>query len=89
MNGYEQVLVVVLSSFLALFLLLGIIVLVLVIKVLKTVKKVTDHAEQLATKAEAVGDFFQHAAGPMAIGRGLATVAEMFFKRQNQRKKKG
>ena len=88
MNGYEQFLVVVLASFLAIFLLLSIVLLVLAIKVIKTVKRLSTKAELLADKADAVGDFFQHAAGPMALGRALTTVADTFFRKAAKKSKR-
>lgn len=84
MTGYEQFLVVVLSTFLAIFLLLGIIFLVVAIKVIKTVKRLTEKAEHLADRAEAVGDFFTHAAGPIALGRMFTTVVETVFKKNDR-----
>jgi hypothetical protein len=88
MNGYEQILVVVLATVLALSLILGIILLSLLIKIARTVKRITDKAEQLADKAEAVGEFFQHAAAPMAFGRALTTIADTFFHRKAKQKSK-
>lgn len=76
MNGAEQVLVIILSSFLALFLLLGIITLVLSIKLLKQLRQITAHAEHIAEKAEAVTEMVGKAAGPMAIGKLLFGVIE-------------
>lgn len=89
MNGYEQILVVVLATFLSIFLLLGITLLVLVIKIVKTVRRITDQAEHFAAKAGAVSEFFQHAAGPMSVGRALTTIADTFFKRKDNAKRKG
>jgi hypothetical protein len=86
MNGYEQILVVILSTALAVFLILGIYLLVLTIKVVKSVKRVTDKAEHLADKAEAVGEFFHHAAGPMALGRALTTIADTFIHRKDHKR---
>lgn len=88
MNGYEQVLVVILSTFLAIFLLLNIILSVILIKVFRTVKRLTEKADHLASKAEAVGDFFSHAAGPIALGRMVASVVETVFQKGNDNKSK-
>ena len=76
MNGAEQVLVVILSGFLALFLLLGIITLALTIKLLKQLRQITAHAETIAEKAEAVTTMVGKAAGPMAIGKLLLGIIE-------------
>ena len=76
MNGAEQVLVVILSGFLALFLLLGIITLALTIKLLKQLRQITAHAETIAEKAEAVTTMVGKAAGPMAISKLLLGIIE-------------
>lgn len=90
MNGYEQVLVVLLSSALAVFLILGIVLLVLLIKVVCSVKRVTEKAEHFADKAEAAAEFFQHAAGPMALGRAFTTIFETVTHRGSSKQgKKG
>ena len=88
MENSKEILVIILSSFLALSLLLSIIFLVIAIKVVLIVKRVTAKAEALADKAEAVGDFVQHAATPMIIGRILSTVSDHFFKRTKKSKRK-
>lgn len=83
MNGYEQFLVVILATFLAIFLVLAIVLTVLMIKVTRSVRRITEKAESLANKAEAVGEFFEHAAAPMALGRAMAAVVEKFFNSRN------
>ena len=88
MENSQDILVIILSSFLALSLLLSIIFLVLAIKVVLIVKRVTAKAEALTDKAEAVGDFFQHAATPMVIGRIMGKVSNHFFKRSKKSKRK-
>lgn len=89
MTGYEQFLTIVLASFLGIFLVLAIALTVLLIKITKTIKRITDKAESFADKAEAVGEFFENASGPMALGRALATISESFFKRYKSHKSKG
>lgn len=87
MEQAQQILVIFLSSFLAIFLLLGIIALVLVIKVIRSVKRITLKAEHLADKAEEISEFVAHASGPIALGRALATISDTFFgKAKNKRK---
>lgn len=76
MNGAEHILVIVLSIFLAIFLLLGIIVLVLTIKILKHLRNITERAESIADKAEAVSSFVGKAAGPMAIVKLVTGIVE-------------
>lgn len=74
MENAEQILVVILSGMLALFLLLGIVVLVKVVQILNHIKRLTEKAEQIADKAEAVSEFFQATAGPAAIAKLIGNV---------------
>jgi hypothetical protein len=82
----ERVLVIILSTTLMIFLLLAILATVKVIQILDHIKKITEKAESIADKAEAVGDFFQKSAGPLAVGRLITNLAETVF--QNKRSKK-
>ncbi len=86
MDNASEILVGILSVFLAIFLLLNIVFLVIAIKVIVIVKRVTAKAEHLADKAEAFGDFVQHAATPMVIARAFSGLADNLFKRKSKRK---
>lgn len=95
MNGFEQALVIILSVFLAIFLILGIVVFSLLIKIMQTVQRITTKAEYLADRASdltdraaAVGQFFEHAAGPVALARIFAGVAERFMGKSKNNKRK-
>ncbi len=74
MNTSEQILVVILSTTLALFLLVSIIAAVKVVQILNDIKRIVKKAESIADKAEAVGEFFQASAGPAAIGKLIANI---------------
>lgn len=88
MTDSITLLVAILSSFLAIFLLLGIIALVKFIQLLDHLKKISEKAEKIANSAEHVGEFFKYSAGPAAIVKLLANVTEAVFK-HNKRKMKG
>lgn len=81
MNTAEQVLVIFLSTALGIFLVLSIIVLTYLIQIMKTVKRITVKAEELADKAGQIGDMVKQAAGPTAVGRVLVNLADSVFKR--------
>ena len=87
MNTWEQVLVIILASFLAVFLILGIIVLIKVIQVLQNIKHITQKAERIADKAEAVGEFFEASAGPAAIGKLLFNIIHTVKERKQGKDK--
>ena len=76
----ERVLVIILSSTLALFLILSIVIAALVIQILRHLKRITEKAESIADKAEAVSAFFERGVGPMAIGRLIANISDAVFK---------
>lgn len=74
MTTSEDVLVIILSVFLAIFLLLGIITLTKTIQVLNHLKRIAAKAEQIAGKAEAASEFFQKAATKVALSRLIANI---------------
>ncbi len=74
MNTAEQVLVIMLSAALAIFLICAIIATVKVIQILSHVKSLTLKAEALADKAEEVGEFFKHSAGPVALAKLISNI---------------
>ena len=88
MENASELLIIILASFLSLFLLLNIILLVLLIKVVSTVKRVTRKAEDLADKAEALGDFVQHASTPLVMGKVFSAWADTFFSKARKSKRK-
>ena len=83
-----RILVIFLSSALAVFILLGIVVLIKVIQILRDLKEITEKAKAIADKAEAVGEFFKKSAGPIAIGRLLSNIAESVLHRAHHKKAK-
>lgn len=78
MENAEQILVVILASALALFLILAIIATVKIIQILNHLKSITEKAEQIADKAEAVSEFFAKTAGPSALVKLFANVVDAF-----------
>lgn len=88
MENAQEILVIILSVFLALFLILNSIFLIIAIKIALTVKRVSQKAENLADKAEAFGEFVQHAATPMIIGRLFSNVSDALFNRSGKSKRK-
>ena len=87
MNTAMEVLVIIVSATLTLFLLLAIVVLVFLLKVLHSIRRITQKAEAIADKAEMVGEFFGKAAGPVAIGRLITNIADNVFKHNKHHKK--
>ncbi len=88
MNTSERILVIILASTLAIFLVLAIVAVIKVIQVLNHLKRIAAKAESIADKAEAVSDFFQKSAGPLAIGRFMSGIAESVFQKKQSKRSK-
>ena len=80
MDTAMQVLVIIVSATLTLFLILAAVTLIAILRLIKSIRRVTDKAEQLVDKAEMVGEIFGKAAGPVAVGRLITNVADHVFK---------
>ena len=89
MENAETILVVFLSSALAIFLILAIVLAVKFIQVVNTLKRIADKAESIAEKAESISDIFQKTAGPVAVGRFFTHIANTVFNRSERKNKKG
>ena len=82
MENAETILVIILSVALAVFLILGIVLLSICIKIAKHVQSISAKAEEITDKAENIADFFSKAATPTFIGRMLSQVSELVFNRK-------
>lgn len=83
----EQILVIFLSTALAIFLFLGIVLTIICIKIAKNVRSITQRAEAITEKAESVADFVEWATTPMAIGRFVTIVTDAVLHRNKSTKK--
>lgn len=83
-----EILVVILSITLAVFLLLGIYLIIKVIQVANHIKKITEHAEQVADRADHISDFFAKTATPVAIAKLIANLSDIIQKKRSSKKKK-
>ena len=88
MENAETILVVVLSTFLAIFLVLSIVLLIKCIQITNQVKRLTDKAEQLVDTTESVGEFFHKASGNFAAGRVVAQVVNSVLNHHEGNKRK-
>lgn len=76
MNTAEQIIMIILSTTLFIFLLLSIFLLVKSVQLINQMKRVADKAEELADNVEHAAIMFQKAAGPLAIFKALANMAD-------------
>ena len=88
MENAFQILVIILSVFLAIFLILGIAFFLVAIKVIRTAQRISLKAEHITDKAEAVSEFVSRAAGPMLVGRIVAGFSENFLKSRKFKSKR-
>lgn len=77
MDTATHILVIILSAFLALFLLLGIIGLVQAIRLMRAIQRIAHKAEAIIESAESVGTLFRNAAGPLAIFKLIRNMAHV------------
>jgi hypothetical protein len=70
----QQVLVIILSSALALAIILAIVIGVMFIKLLAQIRRVVDKAEHAVQSAEAVGEVIKNIAGPATAMRAAKFV---------------
>lgn len=80
MENAAEILVIVLASFLALFLLLAITVSIKLIQLVNHIRRIAEKAEYIADKAETAASFFSKAAGPALIGNLIANITEAVTK---------
>ncbi len=86
MGNSEQILVIILSATLAIFLILGIVALVKLIQILNHLKVISEKAEKLINTAENVGEFFRYTAGPAAIVKLFSNISDVVFKHKKSSK---
>ena len=86
MENATEILVIILSSFLALFLLLGLILTVMLIRLTKTISRVAEKAEGAVGNVEAAASVLKNAAGPLAAGKFLVNIADLFVNKTKGKK---
>jgi sensor domain CHASE-containing protein len=85
MNTAEQILVITLAAFLALFLLLGIILITKVIQLMNRLKEIADKAKEVAENVESASEMLRKSAGPIAIGRFFMNIADVVIKHKGRK----
>jgi predicted PurR-regulated permease PerM len=76
MNTSAFILVIILSIVLAIFLVVGIVIAVQIAKLLKTLNRVAQKAEDVVDSAEHVGQIFQDVGGKLAALRVLHNIVD-------------
>lgn len=89
MENAETILVIFLSVALAVFLLLGIVLLFICIKVANHIKSISEKAEQIADKAENFTEFISSAATPLAFGKIISQIVDIVKGAKRSKRKWG
>lgn len=87
MDASYNILVIVLSVMLAIFLLLSIIIAVQVVRLLKAINRIAEKAEKVVESAESVGRIFRTASGPLAAARVVQNIVESVTQHNKRGKK--
>lgn len=74
MHEAESILVIIVSSVLALFLLVAVIVLVLIARVLVTIKRIVEHAERVIETAGEAAEMLKNVSGPLALFKLIRNI---------------
>lgn len=85
MDSYD-ILVIILSIALAIFLILGIVFMVYVIRISKRVDEITEKARSAVNNVESATRVFSKAAAPAAFSKVLANIVEGWQDSKKQRK---
>lgn len=88
MTTAEQILVIFLSTALAIFLVIAIIAGIQAVRLLRTLENIATKAENLATSAEAVGDMVKGAVSKLSLFGFLRSVMNVTHREEDGKKDK-
>ncbi len=85
MNTTFDILVIVLSCLLGLFLILSITLAVMAVRIVASIKRIVSRGEQVVDSAEAAAEMFKKAAGPLGVLKTLTNVVETVAKHKDRK----
>lgn len=80
MNTAESILVIILASFLAIFLFVGIVLVVKITKLVEAMKEIAEKARDVVDNVESASEMLRKSAGPLALGRLFVNLADAIRK---------
>jgi hypothetical protein len=83
MDAFE-ILVIILSVVLAIFLILSITLVIILIGIFKRIDVITQKAEHFASNIEEASEFFKNAAAPVTAGKMISNIIEWARKSSNK-----
>jgi type II secretory pathway pseudopilin PulG len=85
MEQAETILVIITSSLLSLLLIVGIVLAVAIYKLVKSIRRIADRAEDIVDSAEAVTEAFRNVSGPLSVLKTVQNIISLV----NDHKKPG
>lgn len=82
MENAESILVIIVSVTLTLFLLVAIVLAVLLIKLIQRLRHIADTADSVVNNVEAASEILKNSAGPLAVAKFMANIADVVMKRK-------
>ena len=76
MDTTLKILIIIVSSALSVFLIVAILLIVKLIQITKSLKRIALKAEKIADSADAIGTFFKRTASPIALGRFITNIMD-------------
>lgn len=80
-------LVYILSFGMSIVLIFTIVVLYYVIRILKSLRSISEKAEHIADNVDSVSEIFKKTAGPAAIGKMIANIVEVVRNKEGRKKR--
>jgi len=85
MNTAEQILVIFLSTALAIFLVLAIIICTQIIRVMKIIEQIAQKAQNLVDSAEATTDMIKNTVGQLSVMRFVHNIFDLVQKHSGKK----
>jgi hypothetical protein len=76
MQNAESILVIIVSAVLALFLLTAIVVLVMIAKLVQSLRRIIDNAERVVETAGEAAEMLRNASGPLALFKVVRNMVD-------------
>ncbi|MGD0284191.1 MAG: hypothetical protein ABSB12_01150 [Candidatus Saccharimonadales bacterium] len=76
MNTTLEVLIIIVSTTLSVFLIVAILLTIKLIQVTQSLKRIAMKAEKIADSADAIGTFFRRTASPIALGKFITNIMD-------------
>ena len=86
MNTPEQIIMFILAGALLVLLALAITVIIVVLRLIASLRRITEKAEHVVDSAGSVAEMFKRASGPATILHFIKTIAEVVNKRKESDK---